>query len=174
MDLQAQDRAHRIGQTKPVLIFRLVAGNTIEQHILKRAGQKRKLEQLVLGAGKFSGADVSEFVGKKRKRTLGMTAIAEALLADRSEEITLASKDDQLLSDEQLETLLDRSDEAMGRGVGWTQAATSAGSAGKGKGKKRASPAKAVKSGFEVYETQADPDQDEDFLSKIMANGGDE
>lgn len=25
MDLQAQDRAHRIGQTKPVLVFRLVS-----------------------------------------------------------------------------------------------------------------------------------------------------
>lgn len=116
---------------------------------------------------------MSEFVGKKRKRTLGMTAIAEALLADRSEEITLASKDDQLLSDEQLEALLDRSDEAMGRGVGWTQAATQTGSAAKGKGKKRASPGKAsaAQLGFEVYETKADADADggEDFLAKIMA-----
>ncbi|KAI9455636.1 hypothetical protein HD554DRAFT_2147733 [Boletus coccyginus] len=30
MDIRAQDRAHRIGQTKPVLVFRLVTARTIE------------------------------------------------------------------------------------------------------------------------------------------------
>ncbi len=53
MDLQAQDRAHRIGQTRPVLIFRLVANHTVETKIMSRAGEKRKLEALIIAKGTF-------------------------------------------------------------------------------------------------------------------------
>ena len=48
VDLQAQDRCHRIGQTKPVLVYRLVTANTIDQKILERASAKRKLGQMVI------------------------------------------------------------------------------------------------------------------------------
>lgn len=51
MDAQAQDRAHRIGQTKPVLIFRLVSAHTIESRIMQRATEKRQLEALVIAKG---------------------------------------------------------------------------------------------------------------------------
>ena len=51
MDMQAQDRCHRIGQTKPVLIFRLVTAHTIEDTIMRRATEKRKLEALVIAKG---------------------------------------------------------------------------------------------------------------------------
>jgi len=54
MDLQAQDRAHRIGQTRPVLIFRLVSRHTIESKIMQRASEKRQLEALVIAKGKRS------------------------------------------------------------------------------------------------------------------------
>eukprot|EP00698_Gefionella_okellyi_P008784 TRINITY_DN2197_c0_g1_i2.p1 TRINITY_DN2197_c0_g1~~TRINITY_DN2197_c0_g1_i2.p1 ORF type:complete len:1221 (-),score=221.20 TRINITY_DN2197_c0_g1_i2:447-4109(-) len=40
MDAQAMDRAHRLGQTKQVTVYRLVTKHTIEEHILKRAKQK--------------------------------------------------------------------------------------------------------------------------------------
>ncbi|KAG6809199.1 hypothetical protein H0H92_001186 [Tricholoma furcatifolium] len=53
MDVQAQDRAHRIGQTKPVLIFRLVSAHTIETKIMQRATEKRQLEALVIAKGRF-------------------------------------------------------------------------------------------------------------------------
>lgn len=39
---QAQARAHRIGQARDVLVLRLLAANTIEEHILDVAEQKRK------------------------------------------------------------------------------------------------------------------------------------
>ena len=37
MDLQAMDRAHRIGQTKPVKVFRFISENSVEQRIIDRA-----------------------------------------------------------------------------------------------------------------------------------------
>ncbi|KAJ3386117.1 hypothetical protein HDU92_002677 [Lobulomyces angularis] len=52
-DLQAQDRAHRIGQTKEVRILRLVTTNSIEEHILARAQLKLDLDGKVIQAGKF-------------------------------------------------------------------------------------------------------------------------
>ena len=51
MDIQAQDRAHRIGQTRPVLVFRLVTAHTVETRIMQRATEKRKLEALVIAKG---------------------------------------------------------------------------------------------------------------------------
>jgi ATP-dependent DNA helicase len=47
VDSQAQDRAHRIGQKKPVAVFRLVSTESVELKILMRANAKRKLERVV-------------------------------------------------------------------------------------------------------------------------------
>ena len=48
MDLQAQDRAHRIGQKRQVRIFRLVTRNTSEERIIMRAQQKMLLDAMVV------------------------------------------------------------------------------------------------------------------------------
>ncbi len=47
---QATDRAHRIGQTKPVTVIRLVARGTIEDKIALLKGKKRELADAILGA----------------------------------------------------------------------------------------------------------------------------
>src|SRR5204862_5050471 len=52
-DLQAQDRAHRIGQTNPVIVYRLATKGTVEQTLLEKADGKRRLEKLVIQKGKF-------------------------------------------------------------------------------------------------------------------------
>lgn len=54
MDAQAQDRAHRIGQTREVHIYRLVCSSTIEENILTKAQQKKHLDYLVMTEGQFS------------------------------------------------------------------------------------------------------------------------
>jgi len=46
---QAADRAHRIGQDKPVLVHRLVARDTVEERILALQERKRRLAQAALG-----------------------------------------------------------------------------------------------------------------------------
>ena len=45
------DRAHRIGQTKQVYVFRLVAEDSVEERMLERAAQKLRLDQLVIQQG---------------------------------------------------------------------------------------------------------------------------
>jgi E1A-binding protein p400 len=57
MDAQAQDRAHRIGQTRDVHIYRLVTEHTIEENILFKAKQKRQLDFLVMDEGKFNARE---------------------------------------------------------------------------------------------------------------------
>lgn len=56
MDAQAQDRCHRIGQTRDVHIYRLVSEETIEENILKKANQKRMLGDLAIEGGNFTTA----------------------------------------------------------------------------------------------------------------------
>lgn len=48
---QASDRAHRIGQTKPVFIYKLVAGNTVEEKILSMQQHKKHLADQTLNQG---------------------------------------------------------------------------------------------------------------------------
>ncbi|KAL7547109.1 hypothetical protein ACHAWF_010421 [Thalassiosira exigua] len=48
VDLQAQDRAHRIGQKKQVVIYRMISSNTVEERVLARARQKMVLDALVI------------------------------------------------------------------------------------------------------------------------------
>jgi chromodomain-helicase-DNA-binding protein 1 len=48
LDVQAIARAHRIGQTKPVKVFRFVSSNTVEEEILERARNKLVLEHLLI------------------------------------------------------------------------------------------------------------------------------
>jgi len=54
MDAQAQDRAHRIGQTREVNIYRMVSNMTVEENILKKSMQKRKLDEITIQDGGFT------------------------------------------------------------------------------------------------------------------------
>jgi hypothetical protein len=47
-------RSHRIGQTRNVHIYRLITRHTIEENILKKANQKRELDDLVIQGGCFT------------------------------------------------------------------------------------------------------------------------
>lgn len=52
MDLQAMDRAHRIGQKNPVNVYRLITENTVEQKIIERQTIKLKWDNLVIQQAK--------------------------------------------------------------------------------------------------------------------------
>lgn len=53
MDLQAQDRCHRIGQTRPVTVYRLISAHTVEESILEKARERKKLNNVVIRGGRF-------------------------------------------------------------------------------------------------------------------------
>lgn len=105
-DLQAQDRCHRIGQTKPVVVYRFVTANTIDQKIVERAAAKRKLEKLVIHKNKFKGGQAGIH---QSKSCLDPQELME-LLRSRDFEREVNGSADKVISDKDLELLLDRSD----------------------------------------------------------------
>lgn len=66
MDKQCQDRCHRIGQLRDVHIYRFVSEYTIESNILKKANQKRQLDNVVIQEGEFT----TDYLGKFSVRDL--------------------------------------------------------------------------------------------------------
>lgn len=102
-DIQAQDRCHRIGQTRPVVVYRLIIPNTVDEKIIKRATAKRKLEKVIIKKGRFnSGAP------KKVDKLL----IDELLELLQSSDLGgfVKTDDNNVLSPKELQKLLDRSD----------------------------------------------------------------
>jgi ATP-dependent DNA helicase len=106
-DLQAQDRCHRIGQTRPVVIFRFATKGTVEEELLLSADAKRRLEKLVIKKGGFKNMsqklDAGEDIDKETLKAL--------LLKDG--EVYQHSGGDKVLSDEDIETLCDRYDNVL-------------------------------------------------------------
>ena len=107
-DLQAQDRAHRIGQTKPVIVYRLATKGTVEQTLLEKADSKRRLERLVIQQGKFKSLldPSSQNEADELKKVLG---------EDEFEQFETGADPSAILSEKDLEILTDRSEEAYAR-----------------------------------------------------------
>ncbi|KAJ2370237.1 putative DNA helicase ino80 [Coemansia sp. RSA 2607] len=56
VDSQAMDRAHRLGQTKQVVVYRLITRGTVEERILQRARQKDEIHRIVIAGGDANAA----------------------------------------------------------------------------------------------------------------------
>lgn len=59
VDLQAMDRAHRIGQKKPVQVFRFISEGTVEEKIIERADRKLFLDAAVIQQGRLAEQNTS-------------------------------------------------------------------------------------------------------------------
>ena len=101
-DLQAQDRAHRIGQTKEVRIFRLITSNSIEEYILERAQFKLNLDGKVIQAGKFDQKSTNE------EREALLRALIEGEAHEEKD-----SEDDDYKDDDEINELIARGDSEL-------------------------------------------------------------
>lgn len=63
-DLQAMDRAHRIGQKLPVNVYRLITKNSIEEKMLEKQIMKLKFDYLIVAKGR--AAEYGQEEGKKK------------------------------------------------------------------------------------------------------------
>ncbi|KAH3665671.1 hypothetical protein OGAPHI_003859 [Ogataea philodendri] len=98
-DLQAQDRAHRIGQKNEVRILRLITSDSIEEYILERAHQKLDIDGKVIQAGKFDQKSTSEE--------------QEALLRQLLEAEENEKDEDEVLDDNDLNEILARNEDEL-------------------------------------------------------------
>ncbi|KAJ7760399.1 P-loop containing nucleoside triphosphate hydrolase protein [Mycena metata] len=85
-DLQAMDRAHRIGQTKQVYVFRFITEGSVEERMLERAAQKLRLDQLVIQQGRTQQSKASN-----KEDLLDMITHGADKIINSTEEISATS-----------------------------------------------------------------------------------
>lgn len=101
MDQQAQDRAHRIGQRREVLVVRLLTNKSIEESVMERASFKRGLEKKIIRAGMFD----------EQSKDSERQAMLRELLRVESPGSDDDRSDDGLPTEEEVNRILARSEE---------------------------------------------------------------
>ncbi|XP_051748543.1 probable global transcription activator SNF2L2 isoform X1 [Ctenopharyngodon idella] len=104
-DLQAQDRAHRIGQQNEVRVLRLCTVNSVEEKILAAAKYKLNVDQKVIQAGMFDQKSSSH------ERRAFLQAILEH--EEQNEHILYVSyqEEDEVPDDETLNQMIARNED---------------------------------------------------------------
>ena len=100
-DLQAQDRAHRIGQKNEVRILRLITSKSVEEKILERAQYKLDMDGKVIQAGRFDNKSTNE-----ERDAMLRTLLDSAEAAD-----DMANEEE--MDDDELNMITARSDEEL-------------------------------------------------------------
>uniref|UniRef100_A0A915N0D5 Uncharacterized protein n=1 Tax=Meloidogyne javanica TaxID=6303 RepID=A0A915N0D5_MELJA len=96
-DMQAQDRAHRIGQTREVRVLRLITANSVEEKILAAARFKLNVDEKVIQAGKFD----QRSTGAERQKIL-----EEIIQAENDD-----NDEDEVPDDEVINQMIARSEQ---------------------------------------------------------------
>jgi len=105
MDLQAQDRAHRIGQKQEVRVLRLITNTKIEEDILSKASFKKNLDEKIIRAGMYN----TKYSEQERRKKL------EDLLKleKEEEEGEDSNEENEIPNDEQINEMIARNEVRM-------------------------------------------------------------
>ena len=101
-DLQAMARAHRIGQTNNVVVYRLITKGTYEQKMLEIAGKKMALDTAVLGGEQSSKDDLGA------DEVDALLRYGAYHLFQENENDEEEKKKDQVLQEEDIDEILKR------------------------------------------------------------------
>jgi len=103
-DAQAQDRCHRIGQTKPVVVYRLLTIGSVEIELMEKQFSKKKLERMAIQGGNFTRP------GQRRDGSFTVDTLKNLLDDDVANIQERASAEDrtQAISEEELELIMNR------------------------------------------------------------------
>ena len=112
-DLQAMDRCHRIGQTRPVHVYRMACAHSVEGRLLQRANEKIVLDRVVMKRGTFREG----LQDQRRNASLSQEELKTLLEQDLKRDGLSQSRN---ISDADLDRVMDRSDlvgDGNGQGV---------------------------------------------------------
>jgi len=94
IDSQAMDRAHRLGQTRQVTVYRMITRGTIEERIRKRALQKEEVQKVVMTGGSGGGVDFNTRSKENRTKDIAMWLVDDDEAAEiERKEAELAEKE---------------------------------------------------------------------------------
>ncbi|KAH6622167.1 SNF2 family N-terminal domain-containing protein [Boeremia exigua] len=82
IDSQAMDRAHRLGQTRQVTVYRLITRGTIEERIRKRALQKEEVQRVVISGGAGGAVDFNTRSRENRTKDMAMWLVDDDQAAE--------------------------------------------------------------------------------------------
>ena len=97
------DRCHRLGQTRPVAVYRLLTCNSVDIEMLEKQVSKKKLERMTITGGDFRKA------GKRSQGDLSFEKLQE-LLQNDVQDLQAKGQDveDIKISDEEFDMIMDR------------------------------------------------------------------
>mmetsp|Transcript_1513 Transcript_1513/g.2056 ORF Transcript_1513/g.2056 Transcript_1513/m.2056 type:complete len:788 (-) Transcript_1513:75-2438(-) len=99
-DSQAMDRCHRIGQTRPVAVYRLLSVGSVDIEMMEKALSKKKLERMAIAGGGFKKPGTTH-----EKMDIKQLA---GLLTDDIQGLQDKTTDDLMISDEEFDRIMDR------------------------------------------------------------------
>ena len=113
-DSQAMDRAHRIGQTKPVVVYRLLTTGSVEISMMEKQISKKKLERMAVTGGDYNKA------GRRSRGDLttdGLRALLDSDVNIAQRVAGMTGDDKEALGDDELELVLDREKIFSAKGI---------------------------------------------------------
>jgi ATP-dependent DNA helicase len=102
-DSQAMDRCHRLGQTRPVAVYRLLTCNSVDIEMMEKQISKKKLERMTIAGGDFRKA------GRRSQGDITFEKLQSLLVSDIKDMPAQGDDvEDLKLCDEEFELIMDR------------------------------------------------------------------